>query len=51
MEARSAGYIWGDSGWQVQGWAKNLTNKQYIFGAAANGPIPTGEAGAPTVSG
>jgi iron complex outermembrane recepter protein len=45
-----AGYNWIDN-WQAQLWVKNLTNKEYIFGAAANGLVPTGEAGAPRTFG
>ncbi len=45
-----AGYNF-DQGWQVQLWAKNVTDRQYIFGAAANGLVPTGEAGAPRTFG
>ena len=44
------GYNWVDN-WQGQLWVKNLTDKQYLFGAAANGLVPTGEAGAPRTFG
>ena len=45
------GYNFAGDAWQVQLWVKNLTDKQYIFGAAANGLVPTGEAGAPRTYG
>jgi iron complex outermembrane receptor protein len=44
------GYKW-DDGWQAQLWGKNVTNKEYLFGAAANGLVPTGEVGAPRTYG
>jgi len=44
------GYKW-TNGWQAQLWGKNVTDKEYLFGTVANGPVPSGEAGAPRTFG
>jgi iron complex outermembrane receptor protein len=45
------GYNWLDEKMEFEGFVKNATDKSYIFGAAANGLVPTGEAGAPRTFG